>query len=154
MAAAAAAATPAAVASAGSTLQRCPRQQPGPRLRCSLTSHAPVTAEVYASTARPAQGRPAVAAAAFRAAERGAGRRQQLFVQVEPDGSDSWRLDPVVEALNQGAVGIIPTGEGGARAGEGGSVPTPGCMHSRGGGGGAVHPWPVCPRCVLLPQSV
>lgn len=50
-----------------------------------------------------------MAAAAFRAAERGAGRRQQLFVQVEPDGSDSWRLDPVVEALNQGAVGIIPT---------------------------------------------
>ncbi|KAL4432820.1 hypothetical protein ABPG77_008146 [Micractinium sp. CCAP 211/92] len=47
-------------------------------------------------------------AAAAKAPERGAGRRQ-LFVQVEPDGSDSWRLDPVVEALKQGAVGIIPT---------------------------------------------
>ena len=59
---------------------------------------------------RQAHLRHAVAtAAAARAAERPA-RRQQQFVQVEPDGSDAWRLEPVIEALKEGAVGIIPTG--------------------------------------------
>lgn len=28
---------------------------------------------------------------------------------MEPDGSDAWRLEPVIEALKEGAVGIIPT---------------------------------------------
>lgn len=50
-----------------------------------------------------------IAAAAAKAPERAA-RRQQQFVQVEADGTDAWRLDPVVEALKAGAVGIIPTG--------------------------------------------
>ncbi|PSC72926.1 translation factor-like [Micractinium conductrix] len=48
------------------------------------------------------------APAAGRTAERSS-RRQQLFVQVEPDGSDAWRLDPIVDAVKAGAVGIIPT---------------------------------------------
>uniref|UniRef100_A0A7N0V5R8 Threonylcarbamoyl-AMP synthase n=1 Tax=Kalanchoe fedtschenkoi TaxID=63787 RepID=A0A7N0V5R8_KALFE len=32
-----------------------------------------------------------------------------LYVQVDPSGADSWKLDPVVELLRQGAVGVIPT---------------------------------------------
>jgi hypothetical protein len=56
------------------------------------------------------QQRRQVAAAAAKAADRTARRQQQQFVQVEPDGSDSWRLDAVVEAIKGGAVGIIPTG--------------------------------------------
>uniref|UniRef100_A0A0D9XA49 YrdC-like domain-containing protein n=1 Tax=Leersia perrieri TaxID=77586 RepID=A0A0D9XA49_9ORYZ len=32
-----------------------------------------------------------------------------LRVQVEPSGEDSWKLDPVIELINLGAVGIIPT---------------------------------------------
>ncbi|XP_016487015.1 uncharacterized protein LOC107807195 isoform X1 [Nicotiana tabacum] len=32
-----------------------------------------------------------------------------LYVQVDPIGSDSWKLDPVVELLKGGAVGVIPT---------------------------------------------
>lgn len=74
-----------------------------------MTPPVPTGSRAHRSTIRPAPRRLAPAAAATRTAERGAGRRQQLFVQVEPDGSDSWRLDPVVEALKQGAVGIIPT---------------------------------------------
>lgn len=48
-----------------------------------------------------------VAAAAARGAA--PARQQQQFVQVDPDGSDAWRLDPIVDALKEGAVGIIPT---------------------------------------------
>lgn len=47
--------------------------------------------------------------AAAKTAERPSRRRAQ-FVSVEPDASDAWRLEPVVEALREGAVGIIPTG--------------------------------------------
>ncbi|KAH0728610.1 hypothetical protein KY290_003292 [Solanum tuberosum] len=32
-----------------------------------------------------------------------------LYVQVDQFGSDSWKLDPVVELLKGGAVGVIPT---------------------------------------------
>lgn len=32
-----------------------------------------------------------------------------LYVEVDPSGSDSWKLDPVVDLLKQGAVGVIPT---------------------------------------------
>lgn len=32
-----------------------------------------------------------------------------LYVEVDPSGSDSWKLDPVVELLKEGAVGVIPT---------------------------------------------
>ncbi|EEC83936.1 hypothetical protein EE612_045544 [Oryza sativa] len=32
-----------------------------------------------------------------------------LRVQVEPSGEDAWKLEPVVELINRGAVGIIPT---------------------------------------------
>lgn len=32
-----------------------------------------------------------------------------LYVEVDPFGSDSWKLDPIVELLKQGAVGVIPT---------------------------------------------
>ncbi|KAK4346191.1 hypothetical protein RND71_032530 [Anisodus tanguticus] len=32
-----------------------------------------------------------------------------LYVQVDQLGSDSWKLDPVVELLKGGAVGVIPT---------------------------------------------
>ncbi len=110
MAVAGASAAAAALASAGSGVRRCPWQQPGPHVRCSLTAEASSRVEAHRSVIRPASRRPTTVAAAAKAPERGAGRRQ-LFVQVEPDGSDSWRLDPVVEALKQGAVGIIPTGE-------------------------------------------
>ncbi|GMH32545.1 hypothetical protein BSKO_00379 [Bryopsis sp. KO-2023] len=34
---------------------------------------------------------------------------QPVFVSVKPDGSDSWRLDPIAELLRNGGVGIIPT---------------------------------------------
>ncbi|KAL3139512.1 hypothetical protein ABBQ38_003835 [Trebouxia sp. C0009 RCD-2024] len=36
-------------------------------------------------------------------------RGRSLFIQVEPDGSDAWRLDVVVDALKAGSVGIVPT---------------------------------------------
>lgn len=32
-----------------------------------------------------------------------------LYVKVENLEVDAWRLDPVVELLNDGAVGVIPT---------------------------------------------
>ncbi|KAG8366771.1 hypothetical protein BUALT_Bualt16G0002400 [Buddleja alternifolia] len=32
-----------------------------------------------------------------------------LYVEVDPFGSDSWKLDPVVDLLKGGAVGVIPT---------------------------------------------
>ncbi|XP_030530772.1 uncharacterized protein YciO isoform X3 [Rhodamnia argentea] len=32
-----------------------------------------------------------------------------LYVEVEPLGGDSWKLDPVVDLLKEGAVGVIPT---------------------------------------------
>ena len=36
-------------------------------------------------------------------------RGQPLFIQVEPDGSDAWRLDAVVDALKSGSVSVIAT---------------------------------------------
>ncbi|KAF8399957.1 hypothetical protein HHK36_015829 [Tetracentron sinense] len=32
-----------------------------------------------------------------------------LYVEVDPSGADSWKLDPVVNLLKEGAVGVIPT---------------------------------------------
>lgn len=32
-----------------------------------------------------------------------------MYVEVDPSGVDSWKLEPVVELLKEGAVGIIPT---------------------------------------------
>ncbi|XP_073151253.1 uncharacterized protein [Henckelia pumila] len=32
-----------------------------------------------------------------------------LYVEVDPAGSDSWKLDPMIELLKEGAVGVIPT---------------------------------------------
>lgn len=32
-----------------------------------------------------------------------------LYIEVDPSGADSWRLDPVIELLKNGAVGVIPT---------------------------------------------
>jgi len=32
-----------------------------------------------------------------------------LRVKVEPSGEDFWKLDPVIELINRGAVGEIPT---------------------------------------------
>ncbi|GFP94045.1 uncharacterized protein ycio [Phtheirospermum japonicum] len=32
-----------------------------------------------------------------------------LYVEVDPSGSDAWKLDPIVELLKEGAVGVIPT---------------------------------------------
>ncbi|KAI3409737.1 YrdC-like domain-containing protein [Psidium guajava] len=32
-----------------------------------------------------------------------------LYVEAEPLGGDSWKLDPVVDLLKEGAVGVIPT---------------------------------------------
>ncbi|XP_039158697.1 uncharacterized protein YciO isoform X2 [Eucalyptus grandis] len=32
-----------------------------------------------------------------------------LYVEVDPLGGDSWKLDPVVDLLREGAVGVIPT---------------------------------------------
>eukprot|EP00803_Ostreobium_quekettii_P009755 evm.model.scf_182.2 EVM.evm.TU.scf_182.2 scf_182:30063-33589(+) len=43
------------------------------------------------------------------ASSRQASAGQPLFVSVAPDGSDHWRLEPVVEILRSGGVGIIPT---------------------------------------------
>lgn len=33
-------------------------------------------------------------------------RGEPLFIQVEPDGSDAWRLDAVVDALKAGSVSV------------------------------------------------
>jgi hypothetical protein len=32
-----------------------------------------------------------------------------LRVKVEPSGEDFWKLDPVIDLINRGAVGVIPT---------------------------------------------
>ncbi|KZV47560.1 hypothetical protein F511_32224 [Dorcoceras hygrometricum] len=32
-----------------------------------------------------------------------------LYVEVDPSGSDTWKLDPIIELLKYGAVGVIPT---------------------------------------------
>ncbi|XP_057983455.1 uncharacterized protein LOC131168193 [Malania oleifera] len=32
-----------------------------------------------------------------------------LYIEADPSGADSWKLDPVVELLKEGAVGVIPT---------------------------------------------
>lgn len=32
-----------------------------------------------------------------------------LYVEVDPSGTDTWKLDPIVELLKKGAVGVIPT---------------------------------------------
>ncbi len=39
----------------------------------------------------------------------GSKRGEPLVVTVEPDGSDAWRLDQIVDMLKDGAVGVIPT---------------------------------------------
>ncbi|CAL1391432.1 unnamed protein product [Linum trigynum] len=35
--------------------------------------------------------------------------RLWVYVEADPNGEDSWKLDPIVELLKQGAVGVIPT---------------------------------------------
>lgn len=32
-----------------------------------------------------------------------------LYVEVDPSGSDTWKLEPVIELIKNGAVGVIPT---------------------------------------------
>ncbi|KAK6267156.1 hypothetical protein QUC31_017993 [Theobroma cacao] len=32
-----------------------------------------------------------------------------VYVEADPSGTDSWKLEPVIELLKQGAVGVIPT---------------------------------------------
>ncbi|CAL1391544.1 unnamed protein product [Linum trigynum] len=32
-----------------------------------------------------------------------------VYVEAEPSGEDSWKLDPIVQILKQAAVGVIPT---------------------------------------------
>ncbi|KDP46279.1 hypothetical protein JCGZ_10119 [Jatropha curcas] len=32
-----------------------------------------------------------------------------LYVEADPSGADGWKLDPVIELLKEGAVGVIPT---------------------------------------------
>ncbi|KAI5430716.1 hypothetical protein KIW84_035067 [Lathyrus oleraceus] len=32
-----------------------------------------------------------------------------VYIEADPSGSDSWKLEPVVNLLKQGAVGVIPT---------------------------------------------
>lgn len=32
-----------------------------------------------------------------------------LYVEADSSGADCWKLDPVVDLLKQGAVGVIPT---------------------------------------------
>ncbi|XP_038998460.1 uncharacterized protein LOC120123700 [Hibiscus syriacus] len=32
-----------------------------------------------------------------------------VYVEVDPSATENWKLEPVIELLNQGAVGVIPT---------------------------------------------
>ena len=32
-----------------------------------------------------------------------------LYVEVDPSGADSWKLESVIDLLRRGAVGVIPT---------------------------------------------
>ncbi|KAF9604070.1 hypothetical protein IFM89_001956 [Coptis chinensis] len=32
-----------------------------------------------------------------------------VYVEADPSGSDTWKLEPVIELLKQGAVGVVPT---------------------------------------------
>ncbi|MQL75457.1 hypothetical protein Taro_007806, partial [Colocasia esculenta] len=34
---------------------------------------------------------------------------KMLYVEVDPSGDDTWKLEPVVKLIKQGAVGVIPT---------------------------------------------
>eukprot|EP00887_Chlorella_sp_A99_P001530 scaffold8.g1530.t1 len=61
------------------------------------------------AVARRARPLPPAAALKTSTKRAGAGRRGATYVQVEPDGSDAWRLDPVAGLLREGGVGIIPT---------------------------------------------
>lgn len=91
-----------------------PPPPPPPRPRAPAApacSAAAPSSRHAAALPRPTRRPRQLAAAATKAPERAASKRQQQqYVQVEPDGSDAWRLDPVIDALKEGAVGIIPTG--------------------------------------------
>lgn len=32
-----------------------------------------------------------------------------LYIEVDPNGADTWKVDSAVELLKKGAVGVIPT---------------------------------------------
>lgn len=32
-----------------------------------------------------------------------------MYIEVDPSGVDAWKLEPVLDLLKQGAVGVIPT---------------------------------------------
>lgn len=32
-----------------------------------------------------------------------------VYVEMDPLGSETWRLEPVIELIKEGAVGVIPT---------------------------------------------
>lgn len=32
-----------------------------------------------------------------------------VYIEVDPSGVDAWKLEPVLDLLKQGAVGVIPT---------------------------------------------
>lgn len=82
------------------------RAHRSPPAQCAASCYTKLSIASFSSTPRAPQRLP-VAAAAAKAVDRT--RPRQQLVQVEPDGSDAWRLDPVVDALKEGAVGIIPT---------------------------------------------
>ncbi|XVE84159.1 hypothetical protein DITRI_Ditri16bG0147400 [Diplodiscus trichospermus] len=42
-------------------------------------------------------------------APRFAKENELVYVEVDPSGTENWKLEPVIELLKQGAVGVIPT---------------------------------------------
>lgn len=36
-------------------------------------------------------------------------RESMVYVEMDPLAAETWRLDPVVELIKEGAVGVIPT---------------------------------------------
>lgn len=32
-----------------------------------------------------------------------------VYVKVDPSGEDTWKLEPIIDLIKEGAVGVIPT---------------------------------------------
>uniref|UniRef100_J3MUQ0 Threonylcarbamoyl-AMP synthase n=2 Tax=Oryza brachyantha TaxID=4533 RepID=J3MUQ0_ORYBR len=92
-----------AVSSSSSSQLRLPVRPPSPPRRLSSSSSSSPAVIVALHKRNPKR----LKYASQRQFTRGdAG---MLRVQVEPSGEDLWKLDPVIDLINRGAVGIIPT---------------------------------------------
>ena len=83
----------------------CPRCQ---RLQASRVTVITHKSAVHRAVTVVALARNAKRLKYSQGAASGPGRGEPLFVQCEADGSDSWRLDPVIALLEKGGVSMPP----------------------------------------------